>query len=317
MTNSTENSYDETQYFLLLAPFAILISSCLLIQLFIVVENIIDWLKRRSITGADKIITTLGISRIIFHTACLLHCFSAFFVSKFPEIFFTLTIVVQTSVFSNLWLSTLLSVFFYFSISTSQNVFFLRLKAIILKRVSFLIITSVLLSLGYSTISFMVTFKTIFRNLTKFNITIIIQQQKLMTYSNVLWSIFPLLMFFTASALLINLLFFHERRMNNCGNAMSSTATYHRTMKFTVFSFMTCVFYTMLHVFEVYVNPSNILCLHFIRNIFPVLQSVLLIYVTAKLRNQFFRIVHCGTDWWFNRNPPGLHSGEPVEAINL
>nr|DBA25502.1 TPA: hypothetical protein GDO54_009882 [Pyxicephalus adspersus] len=287
----------------------------LLIQSFIVAVNVIDWLKQRSVGAADKIITFIGISRIFFHTAVLLYSISKLYNNRIPEIVITLSHFIRNiSNLASIWLSTLLSVFFYVKISTFHNVFFLRLKSIILKRVTYLIIGSVLLSLGYTFFGYMILNVNYFRNGTQ-NDYSYSRGRKMKMYVYIFCVSFPFLVLLIASFLLIILLGFHIRRMNNGGNVTSSTNTYHRIMKFTVLSFLSCALNDLVNLFQMFMQLLNIIWFLAAINIFPILHSVLLIFVAMKLRNQFFRIVRCRTDRLFNRKTPG--PPELVEETHL
>nr|DBA25509.1 TPA: hypothetical protein GDO54_009889 [Pyxicephalus adspersus] len=297
------NSIKEVSYGIILQEYLILfvlgvvtVLAGLLVQLFIVAVNVIDWLKRRSITGGDQIITSIGISRIFYHTAVLLALFSSFYSTKIPEIVFLLIDLTKNgSAIASLWLSTLLFIFFYFKISTFHNVFFLRLKAIISQRVTYLIIGSVLLSFGCTAVYHYTLPKSLFRNSTQDAISYY-RQLRATSHIVSLLFVFPLLVFLITSLLLIILLGFHMSRMNNHGNMTSSTDTYHRIMKFTFLSFLICAVYIIIALVQKYVIFLNSIWLLVAMNIFPVLHSVLLIYVAMKLRNQFFRIVYCRTE---------------------
>nr|DBA25501.1 TPA: hypothetical protein GDO54_009881 [Pyxicephalus adspersus] len=314
MVNSTEEtSYED--YLSLIALGATLVFAGLPIQSFIVAVNVIDWLKRRSITGADQIITSIGISRIFSHTAVLLALFSSLYVTKIPEVVFALCYLTEySSAIASIWLSTLLSIFFYVKISTFHNVFFLRLKTIISQRVTYLIIGSLLLFLGYTFIYNFALLINRFRNSTQDYISYY-KQLEIISYVNILWFVSPLLIFFIVSLLLIILLGFHMRRMNNHGNMTSSTDTYLRIMRFTFLSFLVSAYYITLNVFQRYILSFTFVWVFITMNIFPVLHSVLLIYVAVKLRNHFFRIVYCITDRFLKRKAP--RPREPVVVISL
>nr|DBA25495.1 TPA: hypothetical protein GDO54_009875 [Pyxicephalus adspersus] len=293
MENSTlEDSYGAflPRYLVSDVLCATLAFAGLLIQSFIVTVNVIDWLKRKSITGADQIITSIGISRIFYHTALLLALFSSFYVTKIPEVVFDLYNLIQNiSAFASIWLSTLLSIFFCVKILTFHNVFFLRLKAIILEKITYLIIGSVLLSLGYSLVFFLALPMLLFSNDFSDSELQIIQ------FVYMFWNFFPVLTFFIASLFVIISLGFHMCRMNRRGNVTSSTDTFLRIMKFTIVSFLACATYITITMFQGHIFYLYIVTL----NIFPALHSVLLIYVTTKLRNLFCRIVHSGTKQLF------------------
>ncbi|XP_073484957.1 taste receptor type 2 member 4-like [Aquarana catesbeiana] len=180
MANSTEEDNYESilgQNLFLSALLVILVLAGLVVQLFIVAVNVIDWRKGSSMTGADKMITSIGISRIFFHTLQLLEFFLLFYFVEslyyLPEIFLFITMISflgHSSAFSNILLSTLLSIFFYIKISTFHNVFFLSLKAIMSRRVIYLIIACVTLSLGYTSMSVLIPFMS-FTNLTQNSIS--------------------------------------------------------------------------------------------------------------------------------------------------
>ncbi|XP_077346480.1 taste receptor type 2 member 43-like [Lithobates pipiens] len=322
MANSTEEDNYESilgENLFLPSLLVILVLAGLAVQLFIVAVNVTDWRKGNSMTGADKIITSIGISRICFHTIQLLEIFLVFF---FKELIYystenylynTISFLEQFSVFSNILLSILLSIFFYIKISTSHNVFFLSLKAIMSRRVTYLIIACVTLSLGYTIMgAFPVIYYT---HLTQNNISDIDYGHIKPSYT-VSMNMLPLIVFFITSSFLIILLCLHTSRMNNCGNV----DIYHRTIIFTALSFLVCSFLLTVDLLQVYwllLEKLDLFDLYFINNIFPALHSILLIYVATKLRNQFFRIVHFAAHCLFIRKAPGPHTREPVEVTRL
>nr|DBA25514.1 TPA: hypothetical protein GDO54_009894 [Pyxicephalus adspersus] len=273
----------------------IIILAGLMIQSFIVAVNVMQWMKGRSITSADKIITSIGISRMFFHTAFLLIDVPICQLPKFSQICSTVILfITHSSSSSSMYLSVLLSFFFYFKISTFHNVF-LCLKAIILRRVVYLIIASVLLSLVYSSMFICINSFTLVTNPTQHNISDY-GQENILSYYNILWNTPPLFLVFIASALLIILLGFHIRKMNKHGNVRNNTDTYQRTMRFTVASWLSWSLYILVYLakacFHLLEDKTEFI---FIINIFPSLLSICLIYAATKLRNQFFRFFHCGT----------------------
>nr|DBA25504.1 TPA: hypothetical protein GDO54_009884 [Pyxicephalus adspersus] len=314
MADSTEEAFYGIYLLFLTSLYGLATLAGFLVQSFIVAVNVIDWLKQKSIGAVDKMITFLGISRIFFHTAVLLYSISKLYNIRIPEIVITLNqFIMNISNLASIWLASLLSIFFYVKISTFHNAFFLHVKAIILKRVTYLIIGSVLLSLGYTFIYFMALPDNSFWNGTQDDISYN-REKKILMYGNILCNSFPVLLFLIASLLQVILLVFHMRRMNNGGKVTSSTDTYHRIMKFTVLSFMVCAFYTLVNLFQMLIKLINLNWFLFTLSIFQALHSVLLIYVTMKLRNQFFRVVHCRTDRLFNRKALGPH---PIQRVEM
>ncbi|XP_077341337.1 taste receptor type 2 member 116-like [Lithobates pipiens] len=325
MANSTREDYSEKyfiQYILPMACPGILILAGLVIQLFIVAVHVIDWLKGRPVTGADQIFTSFGILRILFHITSLLHCILVLYCFNFPKIFIIFTLyTMYSSAFSNICLSTLHFIFIYFKISTVHSIFSLRLKAIISRRLIYLIIACVLLSSGYSLVFVLITPIMSFCNSTQVYISDYGKNINILSYSNSSLDIFPFLIVFVVSVLLIILLGNHISRMSSCGNGTSSTDVYHRTLKFIVVSVLIWAFVFIIGKVNEFLLLDPILSL-FIANIFPTLHSALFIYVSTKLRNQFFRIVHCeidcliihyGADCLVNGEAPGPRSRELME----
>lgn len=196
MSNSTEGKYNNI--WLPVATSGIFTLAGLLVESFIVAVNVIDWLKGRLMKATDQIITSIGISRFFCLISSLLYMFSELYSTKFDIRFYLFIVCTwQTSDFSSIWLSTLLSIFFSFRISTFQNVFFLYLKAIISRRVVYLIFASVLLGFIYSFIGLVLHF-ILFRDS--------MDQEKPVQIMSALYfscSLIPLLVYFVFSVLLV------------------------------------------------------------------------------------------------------------------
>nr|XP_004672396.2 taste receptor type 2 member 14-like [Jaculus jaculus] len=97
---------------------------------FIVLVNCMDWVKRRKLSSADKILTALAVSRIamlclvlISLLVTMLH--PGLLTSKMVRV--TDVIWTVTNHF-NLWLTTSLSIFYFLKIATFSNSIFLYLK---------------------------------------------------------------------------------------------------------------------------------------------------------------------------------------------
>ncbi|CAN2390804.1 hypothetical protein PRIEUP_LOCUS841, partial [Pristimantis euphronides] len=94
-----------------------------LINIFIVAVNILELKKGGPMTTADNVITSLGISRMVFQVICLLNIIYFY---KLDNLFLVLILLVDMpSIYSSIWLSTLLCVIFCLKIPTLQNGFFL------------------------------------------------------------------------------------------------------------------------------------------------------------------------------------------------
>lgn len=318
MANCTKDEYEMILIQCLL-PFVclgILVLPSLLLQSFILAVNIIDWMKGRPMKDTDKLIILNELSKLCFHTASLLYFLAMF---NFPEssslFLISLEVVINFSAFFSIYVSTMHVIFIYFKMFTFHNVF-LRLKTIALRKVAYLIVASVLVSLAFSFTQLLTYTIQVFRSSIQIFILHYKRKPIDVLYFHLLWNMLPILMNFLPSFLLIISLVLHMVRMNNCGNVTSSTDAYRRTIRFTCLCILIWVIHIVTYIEGVYMwffGPWYL----FIMNSIPCLHSVLLIYAATKLRNQFFRIVHCGADYVFNRKVPGPHSREPMEVTAL
>nr|DBA25508.1 TPA: hypothetical protein GDO54_009888 [Pyxicephalus adspersus] len=248
----------------------IFILATISLQLFIVIVNVIDWLKGRSLTAADQIITSIGITRIIFSVCSPFYYFTYYCTAELRVIFLVLNLVFGiTSFFASIWLSSLLSILFCFKISTFRNVFFSRLKTILSQRVLFLIFASVLMAFGYTVMFCLVVTHKLFGSSGNYDFLFYNQNFQLIISMHILGNIFPIITCFASSVILIISLGFHIRQMKT-----------HR-------------------------------------NMLSVLHSISLIYVTTKLKNQFFRIIHGKMDCLFRRKACEPDTSRPLEMIPL
>nr|DBA25517.1 TPA: hypothetical protein GDO54_009897 [Pyxicephalus adspersus] len=268
----------------------------LFMQSFIVVVNVFCWMNKGSLKPSDQIITSLEITKILYHAVSLLEVLSKCYFEEFYKEYFILIIfTVQTLSLSTTCLSASLSIFFCFKISNFQNVLFLRLKAIISQRVTYLIIASVLITIGISLTCFFLTFNVFSRNSTTDFSLEFTKSLETLNSCDMLWNIFPSHIYFLSSVLLIISLSFHMWRMKHCGNVISSMDTYHRIIKFTAISFLICALQMTVNLTEQHgFRMFGLLGMILIWNMFPVLHSMSLIYINTNLRNQLFKIVHCG-----------------------
>ncbi|KAG9463785.1 hypothetical protein GDO78_021071 [Eleutherodactylus coqui] len=262
-----------------------------LINAFIVAVNISEWKKGRPMSTADKVITSLGISRMVFQVLCLLNIIRDIYFYRRSSLFFVSVAYLElTSVYSSIWLSTLLSVVFCLKISTLHNAFFLRLKIFVLNRVSCLITGSVMVYLSYILIVSLIARFAISNNSTRG------------TYNNLFLGLSisahiflisgPVLIYFISSVLLIIHLYRHMSQMRSERNT-SHLDIYHKTIKFTGFSLLCSTVYILIEQTDSYCyNVFGLLGCYFFWQIFPTLHSIYLIYVTTKLRIQVSNMVH-------------------------
>lgn len=320
MANSTAGqcAFPSTiQFWFSVAIIGAFLLFALFVQSFIVAVNFIDWLKGRSLTTTDQLITSIGITRIIYHFTVPMHFLSYSCSGGLGTTFLISNLFTGISAgFSGFWLSALLSTFFCLQISTFNKVFFLNLKTFISQRLICLIISSVLLGYGYAlTIVVLISFG-VYQNISLSKIIHDNHDNAVIFSLNCLLNIMPVLLFFVSSVLLAICLGFHIRQMRNHRTAMSSTDTYHKMIIFTALSFLTCAFCGIVNVTEEYSTKLiGIMSMYILWNIFPLLHSVSLIYVIAKLRNECVRMVNCGMDCLFWRKSSVPDSREPMEMI--
>ncbi|KAG9464655.1 hypothetical protein GDO78_019582 [Eleutherodactylus coqui] len=197
-----------------------------LINVFIVAVNISEWKKGRPVSTSDKVITSLGISRLIFQVSCLLMLILDGYFNRLSSLFVLL--VMLTSDTSSIWFFTLLSVVFCLKISTLQNAFFLWLKIFVLNRVSHLIMASLMVSVSYALLFSLMTNLAIANNST--------QETNNNVYMGLHISVLifpttgPLLINFMSSVLLIIYLCDHMTRMRSESNRTSHLDTYYKTI---------------------------------------------------------------------------------------
>ncbi|XP_066445183.1 taste receptor type 2 member 4-like [Eleutherodactylus coqui] len=260
-----------------------------LINVFIVAVNISEWKKGRPVSTTDKIITSLGISRMVFQVSCLLNIIWDTYLYTPGSLFYMLLTFLQfTSIYSEIWLSTLLSAVFFFKISTFQNAFFLWMKILVLNRVSHLIVVSVIVAVSYSLV-----YCLMFSLGSSHNSTQDTYDNLLMGVSEIIFlKTLPSLIYFSSSALLLIYLYHHVSRMRSRRNTTSHLDTYYKTMKFAGFS----IFYAAAYIFTdqttYWSDIFSYLVLYFLWQVFSTLHAIYLIYMTAKLRIQVSNMIH-------------------------
>ncbi|KAG9468567.1 hypothetical protein GDO78_022471 [Eleutherodactylus coqui] len=263
-----------------------------LINVFIVAVNISEWKKGRMISTADKVITTLGISRMVFQVSCLLNIIWDIYIYRRSFLsFVSLMFLELSSVYSSNWLSTLLSVIFCLKISTLHNAFFLRLKILVLNRVLPLIVASVVVSISFALVCCLIATIKIHNNLTRETYLNALIGWNISTL--IFWCTGPFLIYLISSVLLIIHLYHHMSRLRSGSNKTNHLDIYHKTIKFTGFSlFCSTVFIIIDQTFPFCYYAFGFMGSYFLWQLFPTLHSIYLIYVTTKLRIQVSNMVH-------------------------
>ncbi|XP_066445160.1 taste receptor type 2 member 39-like [Eleutherodactylus coqui] len=263
-----------------------------LINLFIVAVNISEWKKGRSVSTSDKVITSLGISRMVFQVTCMLNVFGDIYFYRLSVLFFESVLFLElSSIYSSTCLSTLLSVIFCLKISTLHSPFFLRLKILVLNRVLHLIVASVVVSISFALVYCLIVTIQIHSNSTQETYLNAFISWNVSTL--IFWCTGPFLIYFMSSVLLIIYLYHHASQMRTERNRTSHQDIYHKTIKFTGFSiFCSTVFFIIDQTYSYCYDVFGLLGFYFFWNIFPTLHSIYLIYVTTKLRILVSNMVH-------------------------
>ncbi|XP_063775264.1 taste receptor type 2 member 43-like [Pseudophryne corroboree] len=296
--NSTMGEEYNIQHLAIHVAAGITFTAGLMINGFIVAVNVTDWMKQRSVTSTDQILTSLAVTRVFFQSACLLHIFLHYL---FIEISIILNIIMYyifaVSFYTSIWLANLLSVVFCLKICNFHNVFFLRLKIMILQRVVHLIIACVLVPICYSSTYFMIFTIEIPKNSANKSNNWEIDDKAVLVF--LLWDIVLFLMFFVSTVLLISSLCHHVNRMR-CDRAVPGQLdTYYKTIKFSATSFLIYAFYFIAYMTTWFYKGSlDDVGINFSLSVLPTLHSMYLIYVTARLRCRLFTIVQHGAKRW-------------------
>ena len=122
---------------------------------FIALVNCIDWVKRRKISSVDQLLTALAISRI---TMTWLVFLDGWISVLYPALYFTgkmlrLYLITWAVInHCNLWLTTILNMFYFLKIANFSNTIFLYLKF----RIKNAILVTLLVSLFFLVLNIVV-----------------------------------------------------------------------------------------------------------------------------------------------------------------
>ncbi|XP_063775268.1 taste receptor type 2 member 43-like [Pseudophryne corroboree] len=290
-------------------------TAALVINGFIVSVIATDWIKQRPVMATDQILTSLGITRIIYQSVYLLDIFfDKFFIKRHIIYMAIVYFIYEVSFYVGICLVNLLTVVFCLKIYNSHNAFFRRLKMMILQRVVCLIIAYVLIPICYFAIFVLIAIITLPQNVL--NTTYIKEVSETNMYTSLLWDTALFLVYVMSSVLLISVLCHHMKRMS-CDRAVTGQLdTYYKIIKFSAFSLFSYIFYFVARVtLWLYLGSLDDVGIHFIMNVFPTLHSVYLIYVTARLRTCLSAILQQGTKFWLSCRRCYPEDGDPVETI--
>ncbi|KAG9462820.1 hypothetical protein GDO78_023041 [Eleutherodactylus coqui] len=273
----------------------------LITHVFIIAVNAIAW-KRRTISTSDQVTISIVIIKVTLQLLVQIKVF----LESFEEIYLLIILWISevlflSSVFSSIWLSTLLSIVLYLKISTRHNVVFLWLKMAIMKNILSLIITIVLVSIGYCSIISVIMYFSASQNSTQEYLLNNQELHQTMEAFYYIYHILPFIICLLSSLLLIISLTFHISQIRYTQNSASSLHVYYRTIKYTTVSLLTCALYIILNIMEGELNSdfSNFLWI-----ICTTFHSMYIIYVTTTLRKHFSRVLLQLTNPLFREKEP-------------
>ncbi|XP_069830357.1 taste receptor type 2 member 16-like [Dendropsophus ebraccatus] len=282
----------------------------LVIHSFIIAVNVNDWLKGRSMTPVDQVLTFLGISRMC--TQCdvtlgvLMHTYYQ------ANLFSDVAMLIMSMIFSfftyaNIWLTSLLSIVYCLKISTLRTRLFLYLRGMIDRRTVYFIVASVFLSIIKSFLPFSRPDTGMIQGGT--NTTTIENPSRndniiYFLYSHTISASIPLLFNFISSILLFCSLYHHVTKMKISNNLSINLETYYSAMRFVAITFIyNFVFFIgyFADIIYYYLYCEDIVWLYSALGCLPALHSSYLIYRTAKLRSQMSKVLHNVIDFLFQR----------------
>ncbi|KAM4043894.1 taste receptor type 2 member 4-like [Anomaloglossus baeobatrachus] len=288
---------------LVLAIIALILG--LVIHSFIIGVNVNDWWKGRSVTSVDHVVTSLGMSRMGAQCANTMYFLLMFFLSRplsdvMRDI---LDSVYAFCIYSNIWLTSLLSIVFCLKITNLRTRLFLYLRKVIVPRTVHFIVASGLLS-AFSCLmpKLKIPSGEIYNTTMKNQLVDCIRVNFLIYFST--GASIPMIFYFTSSILLFSSLYHHTVKMKRSSNLSINLETHYSAMKlvFVTFIYNTTFFTGYLFGFFYY----NFLCvdlkwLHMVLNFLPTVHSSYMIYRTARLKRKMSKILQNYIDFLYQR----------------
>ncbi|XP_056419447.1 taste receptor type 2 member 4-like [Hyla sarda] len=275
----------------------------LMTTVFIITVYVMDWRKERTMSTSDQVIVSIMIFRMISQSLLQLRLFWKLFCTMCSPIYdFIIQITSISSICSSFWLSTLLGIIFYLKISNIHSDFFLQMRRLFSKKILYFIMASLLVSIGQTLVTYLVKYsRIVFSNSTNDHVHEIYLKPAVF-----FGSMFVLLFIrFFSSLFLITSLYLHIRHMRCNKNVTNSLDPYYRIIKYIAGSFFTFVLSVIINlVAERFYYLLRLVINSFSLITFETLHSILLIYVTPKLKNQLSRILKSLSNCWMKREEP-------------
>nr|DBA25488.1 TPA: hypothetical protein GDO54_009868 [Pyxicephalus adspersus] len=273
---------------------------CAVIHLFIAVVNFYDWLKGRTMTVIDKIVSSLSIARGSFQLACLINMF----LETCYEDSLLFSVVKRCGDFTELLSNSCCICFFALlilmvclKVSNIHHVYFHHLKFITARRIVHLITASVVMSILHTTIFIWIAELLHSENSNDSYIIDYSDHNVALqyVYFYTLGSVVPFFMQLTCSFLVIYSLCVHLKRMKGRTNLNTQADQLYSAIRASIFCFLNFILQIILTITIVYHYETLGTVFSYVTwNFFPTIHSIYLIHSTAKLKNVFFRILQGG-----------------------
>ncbi|XP_031236885.1 taste receptor type 2 member 123-like [Mastomys coucha] len=302
---------------------------------FIALVNIMDLVKRRSISSVDRILTALALTRLIYVLSmfiCILLCILCPHLPIESEMLTAMGIIWVVNNHFSIWLATCLSVFYFLKIANFSNSFFLYLKwrvkkvVLVIILMSLIFLTLNILSLGiYDHFSIDVyegNMSYSFRNSTQFlrifsftnssNVFLITYSSQVFLPINSLFMLIPFTVSLLAFVMLIFSLWKHNKKMQvNVKHPRDASTMAHIKALQTGLSFLLLYTVYLLLIIIGIVNVGlmkKIVILlfdHISGAVFLISHSFVLILGNSKLRHATLSALTCLRCWSKDMNTMG------------
>uniref|UniRef100_A0A8C5MEP4 Taste receptor type 2 n=1 Tax=Leptobrachium leishanense TaxID=445787 RepID=A0A8C5MEP4_9ANUR len=296
----------------------VLICTCIagiMVNVFIAAVNYLDWLKGRKIKACEKVICVLALSRMCYVCISLIRV--SLFVSRQGNAIMNYVFAfVHISVnYTGLWYLTLLSVLFVLKIADCKRALFIRLKAVITRRLPCFIVGVTLLAFCKATMRVWGLQKM--ANAQPYNLTNEACRPQFclsILYAAAMGNFGPFVIYSVSFIMLVTSLGRHVIRMRSSDNSLSTTNLdrYNATIK----SLAVCYLMFGLHVAADVLGATYYPCIgmsgfYVLVCVFPNLHSAYLIsYSLLTSLFLYKRYIYIGLNY-------NLHVKTHAQRMNL
>ncbi|KAG8550102.1 hypothetical protein GDO81_028882 [Engystomops pustulosus] len=287
-----------------------------LINAFIVAVNLLDWMKRKSISHVDQVITSLAMTRIFSQVSSFLYFLLTILLNH--RLYLLLYVINKIAVFSghlSTWLMTLLSIVFCLKISNFHHVFLLRLKAM-MEKVAHLIGAPALMSLCYMSLFIWAehigapesTMQNVSADGTGFP-----KRSVMIVLTFALGNSVPFILYCTSSVLAVASISLHIKRIKLNQMATINLGAYYNVIRYLVLSFLFFAVYgtaCVTLIYYHYFHSLEVIWVYITIHFFPNVHSVYLIHKSNKLRKKLIWFFQYRTKCWIDQrsNDPRLET---------